>query len=708
MLYIILSIFLLNAKPSSDVDFAFNYMLSSLIPSSSKRIKVDAEDIKNNYTDGISSTNSFIKLTASTYNTKLFIEKSNSLISQINDPKLSDLKNKLSARNELLNTSLDLANEIAKDFSKDKDNSSRINKLNIYEKQLKALSLTNKEARLLNRFLRKNDINFLDFNITDGSAAAEHMEALLLGCKAIKNSDNEAQKKDQELCVTNRLINDLEGVSRKENLKDILEACCSTKELDDLKKKQLSFIATSGIATLLELGYGATNPFATTAGAINQSIGRNFTKDPEFTNQTFLKSQTVMASFLNGGMPLNSPTYTPYSVDPYQMMASNTYSPTSNPITNTTNTYSNYTDQARDYNAGIEATLNGANFNNTTFQKKINDYQVSIADAKLGKTGEDYIKISRDGAGDSDIIGGDPTSTPTNEDGTTALDLNNLDDQTDTFYANQYRLRVSEIGEERKNLLSESYTENSNIIRKGFECALGGAFTKVKCYSDLATAQGEMEQKRQTIYNLDYELYNISQLIRLGGLGFNFIDVFKKSLDFNTMYASNSKTGKSKLSITDIAKPYKTKIYLDKDWREKLYKLGVSLKEKAKLAKKNAKKIKKDLRKLLKIKQKDVSVAELANTNDILKLMKNVNMLKTQTLKNQKYLENAIKYNKKIKQNKTYLSEARVLQKSFASLDSTLEEEPFRKSFFLTKNLFNEIPRNTALRSVATDIIEGD
>lgn len=527
--------------------------------------------------------------------------------------------------------------------------------------------------------LSKTDFNNKDFKgdvlaltnfyTADTKEAEKIFETAKNRCAPITN---EANKRECEIKV---LMDDLP--SSNQTFHDVISSCCD--EASKIEKQSKSFMAMHGLATASELIFGTGSLATGISASLAQNMGKSFYKDPKYENQVYKNVKNTWASFnpsfLSDPVYLFGASYTPYQTNAYgQSYASNF---NANPVQNMAAYYTQQNGAARDYNNGNGTVLSATKFSNTGINIAANGY--TGASGRVKNT----LDLSQD-----------------LEEASTGEYIEVGDDQAPA------RLEASKLKEEEAKYVTNFYNTKDLLLAQSFECQTAGIFSKVSCYKKQFEMEGELYQTTDKLMTTRNALYEIYAMSTMGYYGFLFLDIFKEAINFKILYAGVATSNSKKLKIPELIKPFKAELVFKNDWREKFHKLSLKFKKESILAEKKANSFKKELRKLLKIKQKDVSIADLADTTELLKEIKNINMLKKQTIVNQKLIQDAIKYNSKVNTNNEKLKEAKELSTSFNELNKNLDSSMYVDSYYITKDLYNEVPKNTVLRQYGEELLE--
>lgn len=594
------------------------------------------------------SNPSFTKLVVSLDMANTFIEKAKK-------------ENILSTENTELESAINYANSLLENNDPKAD----------YSASQKDLEDAHNKINFKNKDIKKIDVLALTNFYTADTKEAEELYKTYKNACVVRTTDIDKRRE----CELNELLANLP--SSNQTFHDVISSCCD--ETSKIEKQSKSFMAMHGLATASELILGTGSLATGISASLAQNMGKSFYKDPKYENQVYKNVKNTWTSFnpsfLSDPIYLYGASYTPYQTNAYgQSYASNF---NANPIPNMTSYYKQQNGTARDYNNRNLDISDATKVNNTGINTAANGY--AGANGRATNT----LDLSQD-----------------LENASTGEYIEVGDDQAPA------RLEASKLLKEEAEYENKIFDTKDQLLAQAFECQTAGIFSKVSCYKKQFEMEGELYQttdKLMTNRNAQYEIYAVSTM---GYYGFLFLDIFKEAINFKVLYAGTTNSSNKKLKIPNLIKPFKAELVFKSDWRERFHKLSLKFKKESKLAEKKANSFKKELKKLLKIKQKDVSMGDLADTTELLKEIKNINMLKKQTIVNQKLIQDSIKYNSKVNTNNEKLKEAKELSTSFNELNKNLDSSMYVDSYYITKDLYNEVPKNTVLRQHAQKLLE--
>lgn len=542
-----------------------------------------------------------------------------------------------------------------------------------FSASLKKLNKEYTKAKFKNKDLKDIDVLALtNFHTADTKSILELYETYENACKIVQTDEAERRK-----CEIDQLLNNLP--SSNTTFHDVLSTCC--EENSKAEKQSKSFIAMHSLASASEILLGSSNVATVVLGSATQNQGMNYYKDPKYINSIYAKSQTVWnsfnPSFLSDPVYLYGNSYTPYQTNAFgESYASITGS---NPAQYMSSYYKKQNDTSRDYNNKKNLDLASVKITNKDLETKSNAYA------------SEKVRVKNNSDISNDLLTEDNSDGDYKEVGPEQMNP---------------RIVASKLQEQRASLESKYYKLKDELLTNSLKCQNVGVFSKISCYNKQFEIQGQLYANVESLNTTKNALFDIYAMSSMRYFGFLFLDVFKEAFNLKILYAGATTKNSKKLKIPELIKPFKSELVFDSDWREKMYKLGLKFKKESELAEKKAKNLKKEIRKLLKIKQKDISVAKLANTTELLKEIKNINMLKKQTLVNQKLIQDSIKYNTDVNANNEKLKEAKELSKDFNELSKNLDESLYVDSYYITKDLYDEVPKNTVLREYAGSLIK--
>jgi len=514
--------------------------------------------------------------------------------------------------------------------------------------------------------------SILDFDIINPEKFNEKLRIIRSWCGHLNINAEE-----YKMCELDFLVSELKHAPKDINYQAFINACCSSAEIDLVKKQHQAFRLLAGLSTASHFVLGDYNLVSGSLSALTNQYSQKLLNEPY---NLFKQQLTNIDSMQN--------------IPPQilQNMISNNAG-----FTETLALFNN--NITVPYNPNFHQMPGSSNNNNNSRRPRTPLDSIELvagntASFKTFNNTAELLKTRRGVNGPDDTGLGDGTA-----------DTNIVDLTPEAFLRNE----VAEINLKLEELAKSNAQNNQKYTEVAIACLLASPLKKISCANEQVDLYAQIQVDNVTRQNYYYQIQELAFLYAASHYTYNFIDVFIEALSFKSLYASRTKEANKALKLLDLEKPFDYKTAeLKPDWEKILAKVIKDFENKARIAKKQADKHKKKLRNFLKIKEKELSVNELAKMANILESYSVAKDIEVFVVNNQKKLNNTVKFNKNFKKDKNLFEKANELNNSYTKLHNTTKETKaiLADAFFTSNNLFNEAIFNMAYKDYASDLLK--